>query len=70
MALSKETLALIIESQLGKHLDCFGAFDLTDPVCKKYCVLCLKCIIAKNKNFKVDILSDYLVSQPAPMGLN
>lgn len=70
MALPKETLALAILRDLGKHLDCFGAFDMSDPVCKKHCILCLRCIIEKNKNFEMDMVDDATFYEAVSMRLN
>jgi hypothetical protein len=70
MALSKKTMDMIFESNLARHLDCFGVFDMTDPVCRNHCALCLKCIIEKNRKFQVDVMDDILTGETVFAGLN
>lgn len=71
MATPNETLERIFEQHMGKNLDCFGSFDGTNPVCRKHCAICLKCVIEKNRNFQLDLLDDFFIGEsPAPMGLN
>ena len=56
---------------MSKHLDCFGAFDSSNPICRKHCAICLKCVIEKNRNFQLDLIDDFLIGEsPAPVGLN
>lgn len=71
MATSNKTLSQILEKHMSKHLDCFGAFDSSNPVCRKHCAICLKCVIEKNRNFQLDLIDDFLIGEsPAPVGLN
>jgi hypothetical protein len=70
MITANETLAKTIVKELGKHLDCFGAFDMTDPVCKKHCSLSLRCIIEKNRSFQMDMMDDFMQDEYVPMRLN
>lgn len=67
---TKETLAMIIERHLAKHLDCFGAFDMSDPVCRKHCVLCLRCIIEKNHHFRMEFMEDVTTGETIPVRPN
>lgn len=46
------------EINLDRHLGCFGAFDVQDPVCRKHCAINLRCVIEKNQNLKMEILED------------
>ncbi len=70
MNVSKETLAMTLERHLAKHLDCFGAFDMSDPVCRKHCALCLRCIIEKNRHFQMEFMEDITTGELIPVRLN
>ena len=43
---------------LDKYLDCFENFDLSDPVCRKYCSLNVRCAIESDQKEKMEILED------------
>jgi hypothetical protein len=32
---------------LNKYLACFGLFDSDDKICRRYCILCIRCGIQK-----------------------
>ena len=49
----KRVAALPIE-----HLDCFGDYAKTDPLCAKHCVLRLRCVIQQDQNLRMELLSD------------
>ncbi len=40
------------------HLGCYGNFSLSDPICKKYCALNLRCAIKANQKERMEILED------------
>jgi len=40
------------------HLDCFSHFDLSDPICKKFCVLNIRCVIARNEKDQLEFHED------------
>ena len=43
---------------LDKYLDCFENFDLSDPICRKYCSLSVRCAIESDQKEKMEILED------------
>lgn len=47
---------------LDDHLDCFGNFDIKNPICKTFCALSLRCAIDRDKNVKIDLLEDLISS--------
>jgi hypothetical protein len=47
---------------LDDYLGCFGAFNINDRVCKKYCALNLRCAIEQDQNARIELL-DELVSE-------
>ena len=42
------------------HLGCFGNFDREDPICKKHCVLSLRCAIEQDQNARMELLEDLI----------
>lgn len=35
------------------HLDCFGAFDPADPICRRHCALRLRCAIEREQHHRL-----------------
>ena len=46
--------SLLLDDRLG----CFGEFDIEDPICSKYCALCIRCAIERERNVHMEILED------------
>ncbi|KJS32134.1 MAG: hypothetical protein VR64_08495 [Desulfatitalea sp. BRH_c12] len=44
-------------------LDCFGDYSKTNPLCAKHCVLRLRCAIEQDQNIRMELLSDYALSE-------
>jgi len=42
------------------HLGCFGNFDIEDGICRKFCILNLRCAIENDKNSRMELLEDLL----------
>ncbi|MFH2066022.1 MAG: hypothetical protein ABIK15_12550 [Pseudomonadota bacterium] len=42
------------------HLGCFGNFDIEDNICRKFCILNLRCAIENDKNSRMELLEDLL----------
>lgn len=63
--ITKETLALITD----RYLNCFGMFDMSDPICKKHCILSLKCVIEKSQNSRMEIFEEMMASEVIPVRL-
>lgn len=42
------------------HLGCFGNFNVEDTICKKFCILSLRCAIERENNARMEILEDML----------
>jgi hypothetical protein len=51
------------------YLNCFGNFDMSDPICKSHCILCLRCIIEKNQNTRMEIFEEMMASELIPVRL-
>ena len=47
---------------LDELLDCFGNFNIEDPVCKSLCALNLRCAIEQDQNTRMEILEDLVSS--------
>ncbi len=45
---------LLFEDRLG----CFGCFEVTDPICRKLCVMNIRCAIEREQNDRMDFLEE------------
>ena len=43
-------------------MSCFGNFDNGNKVCSSRCVICLKCIIERDRNIKVEIIEEMMAA--------
>ena len=50
------------------HLGCFGNFNIEDAICKKFCILSLRCAIERENNARMEILEDMLSYDEGIMG--
>ena len=50
------------------HLGCFGNFNVEDNICRKFCVLSLRCAIERENNARMEILEDMLSYDEGMMG--
>lgn len=39
-------------------MDCFENFNLSDPICKKYCSLNLRCAIESNHKEEMELMEE------------
>jgi len=63
--MTKEIDTLITD----KYLNCFGCFDMSNVICKKHCILCLRCIVEKNQNTRMEIFEELMASEVSPVRL-
>ena len=42
------------------HLGCFGNFNIENLICKKFCILSLRCAIDRDKNTQMELLEDLI----------
>jgi hypothetical protein len=47
-------------SAFDEHLGCFGEFDARSEICKKYCVLSLRCSVEREQNKNMEYLEDLI----------
>ncbi len=45
------------------HLGCFGNFKIGDSVCRRFCILSVRCSIEKEQNASLELLDDLLYSE-------
>ena len=50
------------------HLGCFGNFNMEDSICRKFCILSLRCAIERENNARMEILEDMLSYDEGMMG--
>lgn len=54
---------LKIKALLWDHVGCFGEFQREDLICRKYCALCIRCIIEQEQNTRMEIIEDLVSSE-------
>jgi hypothetical protein len=42
------------------QLDCFGGFQLENPLCRKYCALSIRCAIEQDQNNRIELFEDIM----------
>ena len=52
---------------IDNYFECFGDLNLTDPVCRKYCALRLKCAIEQVEQNRLIQLEDLINVQEIPL---
>ncbi|NNG00637.1 MAG: hypothetical protein HKM93_14725 [Desulfobacteraceae bacterium] len=45
------------------ELGCYGEFQIENPLCKKYCVLNIRCAIEQEQNARMEILEELVASE-------
>jgi len=48
------------------YLGCFGNFTRSDPICRKYCALNIRCAIEREENARLEWLEDLAASNDRP----
>ena len=48
--------------RLGRYLQCYGEFNIEDPVCRTQCALRLRCAIDCGQRVQMDLMEDLFVS--------
>jgi hypothetical protein len=43
---------------LDDHVGCFGDFDIDDPICRRFCVLSIRCAIEQDQNARMELLEE------------
>ena len=54
-------------SRLDAYLDCFGAFQADDPVCRTKCAIRLRCVIERDLAARSDFLEDMFSPENSPV---
>jgi hypothetical protein len=45
---------------LDNYVDCYGDFDLSDVICRKFCALRLRCAIEQKEQFRIEQIEEML----------
>jgi hypothetical protein len=54
---------LFERDRLSRYLQCFGEFDIEDPVCKALCALRLRCAVEYGQREQMDLMEGLFVSE-------
>ncbi len=49
-----------VEASANPHMGCFGEYEATDMICKKFCALRLRCAIENNQNARMELIEDLM----------
>jgi hypothetical protein len=55
---------------LDSYMDCFENFNGSDPVCRKYCSLNLRCAIESNSKEKIELLEEMVSANVSLLKFN
>jgi hypothetical protein len=53
---------LIERDRLGRYLQCYGEFNIEDPVCRTLCALRLRCAVDCEQREQMDLMEDLFIS--------
>jgi hypothetical protein len=45
---------------LDNYVECYGDFDLSDVICRRYCALRLRCAIEQKEQFRIEQIEEML----------
>jgi hypothetical protein len=49
--------------------ECFGAYDKTNLLCKKHCVIRIKCAIEQDQILRTEMFEEWAAAQDEPLKL-
>lgn len=52
----------IVQIAANEDSNCFGAYNTSDPLCVKHCVLRLRCAIEQDQNIRTEIIEELIGS--------
>ncbi|MBA3027774.1 MAG: hypothetical protein FP816_03045 [Desulfobacteraceae bacterium] len=55
---------------LDLYMDCFEDFDSSDPICRKYCSLNLRCAIESTRKDNIEMLEEMVSANVSIMKFN
>ena len=56
-------LAAKTKPVLDHHIGCFGEFNPEDAICRKFCALCIRCVIESDRATRMEILEDLFFAE-------
>jgi hypothetical protein len=56
-------LATKMKPVLNHHVGCFGEFNPEDEICRKFCALCIRCVIESDQATRMEILEDLFFAE-------
>ena len=51
---------------LDDYLGCFGNFNRSNLICKKFCAVNLRCAIERDQNVRLELIEDLISSEDMP----
>ena len=46
-----------------EHMGCFGNFNIEDAICRKFCILSLRCAVEYNHNSRMALIEELLSAE-------
>ncbi len=50
-------------AKFDSHLECFGEFQPEDKMCRQFCALRLRCVIARDRSFRLGLLEELISNE-------
>lgn len=54
---------MITKASFDSHLECFGEFQPEDKMCRQYCALRLRCVVVRNRGYRLDLLEELISNE-------
>ncbi|MDL2329266.1 hypothetical protein LJC71_05920 [Desulfosarcina sp. OttesenSCG-928-A07] len=64
------TLEAKLKLSPNRYLGCFGEYRRTDPICRKWCALTVRCIIEQDQNQRFEIIEELISGDAFPVWMN
>ena len=58
--------SMLFDRDMGSDWGCFGNFDQYNPLCRKRCALRLRCVVAREKIARMELLEELTSDELLP----
>ena len=54
---------IISKTDFDNRLECFGDFEPEDMLCQQFCVLRLRCVIERDRSYRIGLLEELISTE-------
>jgi hypothetical protein len=54
---------VILKTDFDSHLECFGEFEPEDMLCQQFCALRLRCVVERNRSYRIGLLEELISTE-------